>query len=36
MLRCVGVDDDEWISCVLMHHENDEGSGYPAGIASPK
>ncbi|MYM34586.1 HD domain-containing protein [Duganella sp. FT94W] len=36
MLRCVGVDDDDWISCVLMHHENDEGSGYPAGIASPE
>lgn len=36
MLRCVGIDDDDWISCVLMHHENDEGSGYPAGIASPQ
>ncbi|SDG55218.1 HD-GYP domain-containing protein [Duganella sp. OV458] len=36
MLRCVGVDDDDWISCVLMHHENDEGSGYPSGIASPE
>ena len=36
MLRCVGIEDDEWISCVLMHHENDEGSGYPAGIASPE
>ena len=36
MLRCVGVEDDDWISCVLMHHENDEGSGYPAGIASPE
>jgi HD-GYP domain-containing protein (c-di-GMP phosphodiesterase class II) len=36
MLRCVGIEDDEWISCVLMHHENDEGSGYPSGIASPQ
>lgn len=36
MLRDVGIDDDDWISCVLMHHENDEGSGYPAGIASPE
>jgi HD-GYP domain-containing protein (c-di-GMP phosphodiesterase class II) len=36
MLRCVGVDDDDWISCVLMHHENDDGSGYPSGIASPE
>jgi hypothetical protein len=30
------VQDAEWISCVLLHHENDEGSGYPAGIASPQ
>ncbi|MHA4871188.1 HD-GYP domain-containing protein [Duganella sp. PWIR1] len=36
MLRCVGIEDDDWISCVLMHHENDVGSGYPAGIASPQ
>lgn len=36
MLRNVGVDDENWISCVLMHHENDEGSGYPAGLASPE
>lgn len=36
MLRDVGVEDDDWISCVLMHHENDEGSGYPSGIASPE
>ena len=35
LLKCAGVDDEEWISCVLLHHENDDGSGYPAGIASP-
>ena len=32
MLKYAGVEDDEWISCVLMHHENDDGSGYPAGM----
>jgi HD-GYP domain-containing protein (c-di-GMP phosphodiesterase class II) len=36
LLQCAGVQDDDWISCVLLHHENDEGSGYPAGIASPE
>ncbi|HWW72305.1 MAG TPA: HD domain-containing phosphohydrolase, partial [Duganella sp.] len=36
LLKCAGVEDEEWISCVLLHHENDEGSGYPAGIASPQ
>ncbi|MEO5932788.1 MAG: HD domain-containing phosphohydrolase [Duganella sp.] len=36
LLKCAGVEDEEWISCVLLHHENDEGSGYPAGIASPR
>lgn len=32
MLKYAGVDDEEWISCVLMHHENDDGSGYPSGM----
>jgi len=36
LLQCAGVQDEDWISCVLLHHENDEGSGYPAGIASPE
>lgn len=35
LLQCAGVQDDEWLSCVLLHHENDDGSGYPAGVASP-
>lgn len=34
MLNCVGVDDEEWISCVMLHHENDDGSGYPGGKTS--
>jgi len=36
LLKCAGVEDEEWISCVMLHHENDEGSGYPAGVASPQ
>jgi HD-GYP domain-containing protein (c-di-GMP phosphodiesterase class II) len=35
LLKCAGVKDDEWISCVLLHHENDDGSGYPAGLVRP-
>ncbi|UMR29100.1 HD domain-containing protein [Massilia sp. MB5] len=31
LLKCAGIDDEEWLSCVLLHHENHDGSGYPAG-----
>jgi len=31
LLKYAGVDDDDWISAVLLHHENDDGSGYPEG-----
>ncbi|WP_256077103.1 HD-GYP domain-containing protein [Massilia sp. YIM B04103] len=31
ILKCAGIDDEEWLSCVLLHHENHDGSGYPAG-----
>lgn len=31
LLKCAGVDDEEWLSCVMLHHENDDGSGYPDG-----
>ncbi|MGV7207483.1 HD-GYP domain-containing protein [Oxalobacteraceae bacterium A2-2] len=36
LLKCAGIEDEDWISCVLLHHENDEGTGYPAGLASPQ
>src|SRR5471032_2772974 len=36
LLKSAGIEDDEWISCVLLHHENDDGSGYPSGLASPE
>ncbi|MEO7577395.1 MAG: HD domain-containing phosphohydrolase, partial [Massilia sp.] len=31
MLRCAGVEDAQWIECVLLHHEKADGSGYPEG-----
>lgn len=34
LLQCAGVDDEEWLSCVMLHHENDDGSGYPGGKTS--
>jgi len=36
ILKTAGIEDEEWISCVLLHHENDAGTGYPSGIASPE
>lgn len=31
MLRWAGIADEEWLELVLLHHENDDGSGYPEG-----
>lgn len=31
LLKCAGVDDEEWLRCVMLHHEHDDGSGYPEG-----
>ena len=31
LLRSAGVEDAEWLSCVMMHHENENGAGYPDG-----
>lgn len=31
LLREAGVTDTEWLSCILLHHENEDGSGYPLG-----
>ena len=31
LLRWAGVTDEDWLELVLMHHENDDGSGYPDG-----
>lgn len=32
LLRRAGVADEAWLTCVLMHHEADDGSGYPGGL----
>lgn len=34
LLKYAGVDDEEWLSCVMLHHENEDGSGYPCGKTS--
>jgi HD-GYP domain-containing protein (c-di-GMP phosphodiesterase class II) len=34
LLKYAGVDDEEWLNCVMLHHENDDGSGYPGGKTS--
>lgn len=30
LMQC-GIDNPAWLSYVLLHHENDDGSGYPLG-----
>jgi HD-GYP domain-containing protein (c-di-GMP phosphodiesterase class II) len=30
-LRQAGITDEEWLRCVIFHHENEDGSGYPFG-----
>ena len=34
ILRNMGIDNSDWLSIVLMHHENEDGSGYPGGKKS--
>jgi HD-GYP domain-containing protein (c-di-GMP phosphodiesterase class II) len=31
MLRSAGIGDEDWLTYVLLHHENEDGSGYPFG-----
>lgn len=31
LLRWAGIVDEEWLSYVLLHHECEDGSGYPEG-----
>lgn len=32
LLQRAGIDDEEWLACVLAHHELDDGNGYPQGL----
>lgn len=34
LLKQAGIDDDDWLTYVLLHHENEDGSGYPFGKTS--
>ena len=36
LLQGVGVDDKEWLSAVLDHHERGDQQGYPRGLAMDK
>lgn len=29
-LRSAGINDEEWLSWIMHHHENENGTGYPA------
>ncbi|OFA05530.1 HD-GYP domain-containing protein [Duganella sp. HH101] len=29
LLRQAGISDQAWLDCILYHHENEDGSGYP-------
>lgn len=31
ILERAGVEDPDWLACVLLHHENEDGNGYPFG-----
>lgn len=33
LLADVGITDPTWVDCVLHHHENEDGTGYPFGKA---
>jgi len=34
LLRKAGVSDEDWLACVLCHHEKIDGSGYPGGLGA--
>jgi len=33
LLRGAGITNPDWLDAVLLHHENEDGSGYPRGAA---
>ena len=36
LLRSVGIDDEDWLSWILAHHENEDGAGYPGQKKGPE
>ncbi len=34
MLKAAGIHDEAWLSWILYHHENEDGTGYPAKVKS--
>jgi HD-GYP domain-containing protein (c-di-GMP phosphodiesterase class II) len=36
LLKHNGIEDQRWLDAVLQHHENVDGSGYPAGLTGDK
>lgn len=35
-LRSAGIEDEDWLSWILAHHENEDGSGYPGHKKGPE
>jgi HD-GYP domain-containing protein (c-di-GMP phosphodiesterase class II) len=35
LLKLAGIDNPDWLSYVLLHHEDENGSGYPLGAGTP-
>ena len=31
LLSEIGIEDSRWLTCILRHHENEDGTGYPSG-----
>lgn len=36
MLKQAGISHPDWLTYVLQHHENEDGSGYPGGLKGPQ
>lgn len=36
LLKQAGINNPDWLTYVLQHHENEDGSGYPYGLKGPE